>query len=453
MTKTSAFSRSLTASAAAPAVVVPAGTSSQPASSIAAPPVPLPSQRRKTVSIESESKANRVTLSQVLGRLQALPASSDRDFIARYVGGVGHPDRAPDEQSKMQFLGLKLPQVYSVSKLVDTSNLTLDVLHHAASQATHFEEMIVHVNLLKNLDEKMHFTVPQLEPFIDYVDNWAVSDFLSQIIANAFERHITTLYDSNSNARADPTRGAAKTTAKGKNMDAAAKEEWARKARNPPFDYSSDPIFGMFRKWNVSSNPWMRRQSLVDMIYYASQRRVYPPSQFVLSQVEALLTDPHFYVQKGVGWTLRELYQYDPDAQLRFVQENLHKISATAWTATGERYSEELRKRLVLQRRSTRRTQTGNRAASKRVTAQFGVKLEDELKSAQNELQKFEDELHQDKYLETKGEASSARRRKTGIEANLTSTLANPSFGDKLDAAELNASVTLSPTPVRKRRK
>jgi hypothetical protein len=40
----------------------------------------------------------------------------DSDAIARYVGGGGHADRAPDEQSKLTWIGLKIPQIERIYK-------------------------------------------------------------------------------------------------------------------------------------------------------------------------------------------------------------------------------------------------------------------------------------------------------------------------------------------------
>lgn len=248
------------------------------------------------------SAMSKIPFTKVLSELKSLKPSHDPAFIARYVGAVGHEDRAPDEQSKLQFLGLKVPQVDSIYKRIDLSEITLAKLRSACLKAKHHEELSLYLALLEALDERNPLTIRDLEPFIAVIDNWATSDQLSSVIARAFEREQTKVH---------PT----------------------------------------LKKWSQSKNPWMRRQSLVSLYYYASQRSKYPQTKFVIGQLERLIEDPHFYVQKGVGWTLRELYNADPNAQLAFVRKHLKRISGTAWFATAEKYPLELRKKLVLQRR------------------------------------------------------------------------------------------------------
>jgi 3-methyladenine DNA glycosylase AlkD len=114
-------------------------------------------------------------------------------------------------------------------------------------------------------------------------------------------------------------------------------------------------ILPTLKKWNKSKNPWERRQSVVALLYYASQRSKTPDRSIVFTQVERLLEDPHFYVQKGVGWTLREAYRVWPKAQVSFVKKNLTRISGTAWFATSEKYPLSLKRELVAKRKLLRK--------------------------------------------------------------------------------------------------
>lgn len=247
--------------------------------------------------------------SRLLRHLRALKPDHDPAFIARYVGAVGHEDRAPDEQSRLRFLGLKVPQVDRVLALVDRDGLTVPLLLRLCRAATHHEELSLLVALLDELDGRKPVRLAELEKFIPVVDNWATSDQLSAIVARALERE-----------------GAAG--------------------------------IARLRRWNRGRSPWMRRQSLVGLYYYSRMRKKLPPARFVSSQLEALLDDPHFYVQKGVGWTLRELHNVEPALQEKFVLRHLARISPVAWFAASENYPAARKAELARERRSRRKAAT-----------------------------------------------------------------------------------------------
>lgn len=239
----------------------------------------------------------------VLKHLRTIPVTQDPAFVARYVGAIGHEDRAPDEQSKLKFLGLQMPQVDQIWKQIDRQGLTAKQLLSLGRRATHHEELTVFMALLEEVDESKPLKLRELEPFIAVIDNWATSDQLSSIMARALERE-------------------------------------------------GKAGLNFFAKWNRSKNPWMRRQSLVGLYYYARQRKRLPPPRFVLAQVTSLLDDPHFYVQKGLGWTLRELHNVEPRIQEAFVMKNLKRISSVAWFATSENYPKARKAQLARMRRS-----------------------------------------------------------------------------------------------------
>ena len=145
-----------------------------------------------------------------------------------------------------------------------------------------------------------------LQSWVNYIDNWAHSDTLSSIYAQLHEQFPTLLY---------PT----------------------------------------FTQWNQSTNPWKRRQSVVSLFYYASARKTRQPSRSkVVPLVRNLLEDDHYYVQKGVGWTLRELYNVYPEEALTFLRRYLDRIHPHAWQAASEKLPRRLRSELVSQRKDMR---------------------------------------------------------------------------------------------------
>jgi len=96
-------------------------------------------------------------------------------------------------------------------------------------------------------------------------------------------------------------------------------------------------VLPTLEKWNKSANPWKRRQSLVSLFYYQSMRKKYPPKTKVLKFIKNLLEDEHYYVQKGVGWSLREAIQVYPKETYSFIDKNLEKLSSIAFTTVMEK--------------------------------------------------------------------------------------------------------------------
>ncbi len=108
-------------------------------------------------------------------------------------------------------------------------------------------------------------------------------------------------------------------------------------------------VFPTLKKWNTSSLPWQRRLSIVSLFYYSAKRRKALPFGKALPLVDRLMYDKHVYVQKGVGWTLRELYNLYPDQTFSYLKQHARELSAIAWQAATEklrRKDKELLKKL-----------------------------------------------------------------------------------------------------------
>lgn len=104
------------------------------------------------------------------------------------------------------------------------------------------------------------------------------------------------------------------------------------------------------QQWNRSKNPWKRRASVVSTIYYASKKRTPPSRQRVLSLIQPLLRDPDHYVQKGVGWQLREAYKLWPREILRFLESHVIELPAITFSYATEKLTKKDKQRLKLQR-------------------------------------------------------------------------------------------------------
>jgi len=230
--------------------------------------------------------------------------SKNADFLARYIGARMPEQRQPDEQSRLTYWGIKVPihrktakDKFSFSHLSQEEQWRYWLGIWKTSEI--FDVKSVAMCWLSDPKRK----ALRLEKHKDVIgmteeiDNWAHSDSLSSMLAEILEQ--------------------------------------------------KPELFSLYKKWNKSENPWLRRQSIVGIYCYARMRKKHIAATKAIAMVNALLDDPHFYVQRGVGWTLREIDRVDSAKQRAFVRKNLKRISPTAWFATSELYPVSMRKQLV----------------------------------------------------------------------------------------------------------
>jgi 3-methyladenine DNA glycosylase AlkD len=105
-------------------------------------------------------------------------------------------------------------------------------------------------------------------------------------------------------------------------------------------------VMPTLKKWNRSQNPWKRRASIVSTIYYASPRRKTPTLKTVLSLIKPLLRDKDAYVQKAVGWQLRECYKLWPRQTFEFFKKHVLSFSAIAFSYATEKLTAQEKKTL-----------------------------------------------------------------------------------------------------------
>lgn len=120
------------------------------------------------------------------------------------------------------------------------------------------------------------------------------------------------------------------------------------------FEADQKSLLPVYLKWNSHGNSWLRRCSMVGTFYYSRSRKVQP--SFKLAK---RLVDPHFkakeyYVQKAVGWTIREMYNVYPIETVKYIENNLHQISPVAWVAASEKLPSGTKKNLLIKRKQLR---------------------------------------------------------------------------------------------------
>jgi 3-methyladenine DNA glycosylase AlkD len=158
--------------------------------------------------------------------------------------------------------------------------------------------------------DKNHKYVPlkiqlkTLPLWVKYIDNWAHSDGLSKFLTRLIE---------NENTKKD--------------------------------------MLDIIKKWNASKNLWERRQSLVSLYYYSRTKKQHIDFELTQQLVFPLLSDNEYYVQKAVGWTLRESYNVYPKQTYSFIATNIKKITSTAFTTCIEKMTEQEKQTLKLNRK------------------------------------------------------------------------------------------------------
>jgi len=95
--------------------------------------------------------------------------------------------------------------------------------------------------------------------------------------------------------------------------------------------------YAQLEKWNKDKDPWKRRQSLVSLLYYSRTKKQHPTFNQLERLVTPLLPDKEYYVQKGLGWTLREMYNVYPHEMLAWLKQHIKSISSIAFTIAIEK--------------------------------------------------------------------------------------------------------------------
>lgn len=143
--------------------------------------------------------------------------------------------------------------------------------------------------------------------------------------------------------------------------------EWVRKVDNwahsdslstiyaDLLEIEPDLIYKHYSTWNKSANPWERRQSLVGLLNYSKLRTKVLPFEKLSSMTLVLLEDEDYFVQKAVGWTLREMGNVYPDETLTLLTNNIAIIHPTAFTAAIEKLSAANKEQLKQLRKAARK--------------------------------------------------------------------------------------------------
>ncbi len=239
-------------------------------------------------------------LQQLLQRKEIEKPSGFKD-LKKYIG------------TDYEFIGLSVPGQRELFKNgFSFSDLNLqsqiDLWEKLWKKSRHYEIMNFALMFVsKHVD---HFPPAKLwdmiKTWVTQVDNWAHSDSLSAIYAQLLEKE-------------------------------------------------TDLVYPHYKTWNSSSNPWERRQSIVGLLYYSRMRKTWRSLDEMLSMVSQLIHDEDYFVQKGVGWTLREMGNVYPEEMHAFLKDNVTLIHPVAFTAAIEKLDDSTRTELKALRKTKRK--------------------------------------------------------------------------------------------------
>ncbi|HZS78213.1 MAG TPA: DNA alkylation repair protein [Ktedonobacteraceae bacterium] len=119
-----------------------------------------------------------------------------------------------------------------------------------------------------------------------------------------------------------------------------------------------DEVYPVLQKWNDSDNQWLRRLSLVSLIHYSGKKAVFLPLDKVLPMLANCLSDTRPYVQKAIGWVLRETAYVYYDEIVAFIELHLGSMGSIAFAAATERFPREKRAELLARRKALRQLKT-----------------------------------------------------------------------------------------------
>ncbi len=234
----------------------------------------------------------KTVIKEVKSRLKIMEKKEVAEKLASYL------------KTNYACLGLSVPQmrkfvVQGYSFYTNSPESILTTWTRVIQNATYFEEIsqaLLYYQYRKDDLSLKHFRT--FKKWIPFIDNWEHSDRMSDLLAVLHEKF-------------------------------------------------PKQVYAEYVKWNKQKNPWFRRQSIVGLFYYSSMRKLYPSFAKAIKLVDALIPDSDLYVQKGVGWTLRELYNVYPEKTYAYLVEKAKVIPPAAWQASTEKLSKKDKAQLM----------------------------------------------------------------------------------------------------------
>ena len=106
-----------------------------------------------------------------------------------------------------------------------------------------------------------------------------------------------------------------------------------------------DPaILDDLERWTTHPDVWRRRAAL---IYTLPRAKPGSDPERVLTWAAKYAADPEWFIQKAIGWWLRELSKHDGPRVVRFLQAHWHQLQGVARREASRRLDAESARRLL----------------------------------------------------------------------------------------------------------
>jgi 3-methyladenine DNA glycosylase AlkD len=138
------------------------------------------------------------------------------------------------------------------------------------------------------------------------------------------------------------------------NVDSWGKCDALSKIYTKVLEILPDIVLDQLKQWNKSTNLWDKRQSLVSLLYFSRTKKIILPYETIIPFVIELIDDKEYYVQKGIGWILKELYNVYPNETIEFIENNVKIISSIAFLTTTEKLEKADKERFKKKRKHSR---------------------------------------------------------------------------------------------------
>ena len=242
-------------------------------------------------------------LIEVAKRVKAAPRSIPAGMSEAYIGGG---------QSRLRYAGLKVPQIKKIARsgfAIESLDFEaqFDTWEYVWQSSDCYEVMSLALGWLgqRKHRDRLKTMWPRIAKWALRIDNWAHGDELCGIYADILESQ-----------RKD--------------------------------------VLPTLERWSEHKSPWLRRISLVSLIFYASQRERILPFKTIARLIQKQIHVDHHYVQRAVGWTLRELGHFHPKETLALLDRHATDLSAIAFSAAAEKLTDRERNRLKAIRKMAR---------------------------------------------------------------------------------------------------
>lgn len=115
-----------------------------------------------------------------------------------------------------------------------------------------------------------------------------------------------------------------------------------------------DDVYSQLQIWNSSQDLWLRRLSLVSLIHFSGKKAVFLPLDEVLPMLTNCLDDQRMYVQKAVGWVLRESgYKYHDEIRA-YLEKHSASMSSIAHSTAVDCFQPAERQEMMALRKMQR---------------------------------------------------------------------------------------------------